>query len=206
MESASRDPTFINLDSTNSEEELVVESSLGCTTDCSTSEDRRRGLVNVTSENDQFQVLFEPAATCTASTRSDEIPENFIHQGHTDITREFVQRKKDYRYDIFNKVAFILSICYIFSKSAIMCVCTISLSITLNSWSGPRFNLRRSFFENIFGGIPPDPLVLACFACWLCFAQYQYLKYFIYVIASSRTAYIPNHQLLPLPLTMVWTN
>ena len=33
--------------------------------------------MNVTSENDQFQVLLESAATCTASTRSDEIPEKF---------------------------------------------------------------------------------------------------------------------------------
>ena len=77
MKSASRDPTFINLDSTDSEGELVVESSLGCTTDCSTSEDCRQGLMNVTNETDQFQVSFEPAATCTASTQSDEIPEKF---------------------------------------------------------------------------------------------------------------------------------
>ena len=41
VESASRDPTFINLDSTDSEGEAVVESSLGCTTDCSTREDCR---------------------------------------------------------------------------------------------------------------------------------------------------------------------
>ena len=77
VESASGDPSFINLDSTDSEAEFVVESSLGCTTDCSTSEECRRGLVNVTSENDQFQVSFEPAATCAASTRSDEIPDKF---------------------------------------------------------------------------------------------------------------------------------
>ena len=51
MESASGNPSFINLYSTDSEGELVVESSLGCTTDCSTSEDCRQ---NVTSENDQF--------------------------------------------------------------------------------------------------------------------------------------------------------
>ena len=31
----------------------------------------------ITSENDQFQVSFEPAATYTASTRSDEFPEKF---------------------------------------------------------------------------------------------------------------------------------
>ena len=86
MESASGDPSFINLDSTDSEGELIVESSLGC-------------LVNVTSKNDQFQVLFEPAATCAASTQSYKIPESFIHQGNTDIIREFVQRKKDCRYE-----------------------------------------------------------------------------------------------------------
>ena len=56
VESASGDPSFINLDSTDSKGELVIESSLGCTTDCSTSADCRRGLVNVTSENNQFQV------------------------------------------------------------------------------------------------------------------------------------------------------
>ena len=71
MESASGNLTFINLDSTDSEGELIVESSLSCTTDCSTSEDCRRGLVNVTSENDRFRFL--PAA----STQSDEIPEKF---------------------------------------------------------------------------------------------------------------------------------
>ena len=52
VETASRDPTFINLDSTDSKGELVVESSLGCTIDCSTSEDCRQGLMNVTSEAD----------------------------------------------------------------------------------------------------------------------------------------------------------
>ena len=76
-ESVSGDPSFINLDSTDSEGELIVESSLGYITDCSTSEDCSRGLVNVTSENDQFQVSFEPAATGAASTRSNEIPEKF---------------------------------------------------------------------------------------------------------------------------------
>ena len=52
VESAMGDPSFIHLDSTDSEGELIVESSL----DCSTSEDCRQGLMNVTSENDQFQV------------------------------------------------------------------------------------------------------------------------------------------------------
>ena len=45
--------------------------------------------MNVTSENDQFQVLLEPAATCTASTRSDEIPEKF----HPPSTYKFPKRK-----------------------------------------------------------------------------------------------------------------
>ena len=87
MESALENPSFVNLDSTDSEGKLVVESSLGCMTDCSTSEDCRRGLVNVTSENDQFQS--SPAATCTASTRSDEIPEKF----HPPSTYKFPNTK-----------------------------------------------------------------------------------------------------------------
>ena len=89
MQSALGDPSFINIDSTDSEGELVVESSLGCTTDCSTSEHCRRGLMYVTSEYDQFQVFFEPAATCTASTQSDEIPEKF----HPPNTCKFPKHK-----------------------------------------------------------------------------------------------------------------
>ena len=30
-------------------------------------------------------------------------------------------------------------------------------------------------FKISWGGMPPDPLVIACFACWLCFAQQSYL-------------------------------
>ena len=123
MESASGDPSFINLDSTDSEGELVIESSLGCTTDCSNSEDHRQGLVNVIGENYQFQVSFEPAATCAARTQSDEIPKSFIHQGHTDIAREFVQRKKDYRYEIFNTEGCIFSQCMLhFLVKVLLCV------------------------------------------------------------------------------------
>ena len=43
VKSALGGPSFINLDSTDSKGELVIESSLGCTTDYSTSEDCRRG-------------------------------------------------------------------------------------------------------------------------------------------------------------------
>ena len=45
--------------------------------------------MNVTSKNDQFQVLFEPADTCTTSTRSNEIPEKF----HPPNTCKFPKRK-----------------------------------------------------------------------------------------------------------------
>ena len=81
-----------------------------------------------------------------------------------------------------------------------MCVWTISLSITLNSWSGPRFNLRMSFLKIFLGGMPPDPLVLAC---WLCFAQYRYLKYFIAIFYCFLQNCLPNHQLLHPPLYMM---
>ena len=101
MESASGNRSFINLDSTDSEGGLVVESSLGCMTDCSTSEDCRRGFVNVTSENDQFQS--SPAATCAASTRSDEIPEKF----HPPSTYKFPNHKFG---TFFSKRAFMLRI------------------------------------------------------------------------------------------------
>ena len=126
MELASGDPSFINLDSTDSEGEVVVESSLGCTTDCSINEDRcTRGLVNATSsvisENDQFQVSFEPAATCAASTRIDEIPEKFhppstykfpkCKFGNTVITERSFQSRwcdtyKWLHYDKVNDAAF----------------------------------------------------------------------------------------------------
>ena len=45
--------------------------------------------MNVTSENDQLQVSFEPAATWAASTRSDEIPEKF----HPPSRYKFPKRK-----------------------------------------------------------------------------------------------------------------
>ena len=44
---------------------------------------------SVISENDQFQVSFEPAATCAASTQIDEIPEKF----HPPSTYKFPKHK-----------------------------------------------------------------------------------------------------------------
>ena len=32
------------------------------------------------------------------------------------------------------------------------------------------------FFKNFLGGMPPDPLALACFACWVCFAHLHHQK------------------------------
>ena len=48
VESASGVPSqFVNLGSTDSKGELSVESSLGCMTDCSTSENCKQGPTNV---------------------------------------------------------------------------------------------------------------------------------------------------------------
>ena len=32
------------------------------------------------------------------------------------------------------------------------------------------------FFKFSWGGMPPDPLALACFACWMCFAHLHHQK------------------------------
>ena len=84
--------------------------------------------MNVTSETDQFQVSFEPAA----STRSDEIPGKF----HPPSTYKFPKCKFG---TLFSKSAILyyysttpIIVSTFFSKGAIMYVCTISLSITLN--------------------------------------------------------------------------
>ena len=58
--------------------------------------------MNVTSENDQFQILLEPAATCTASTRSDEIPEKF----HPPST--YIQISKTQVWNIFSKSVIVI--------------------------------------------------------------------------------------------------
>ena len=31
---------------------------------------------------------------------------------------------------------------------------------------------EHTIFKIFLGGMPPDPLAIACFACWLCFAQH----------------------------------
>ena len=48
----------------------------------------------------------------------------------------------------------------------------IQYSIWLWPWNVTKFNLRASIFLNFPGGMPPAPLKLACYTCWLCFAQY----------------------------------
>ena len=50
----------------------------------------------------------------------------------------------------------------------LLCTC-------LSSENALTCNLRACNFQNFLGGMPPDPLVIACFACWLCFAQQSYL-------------------------------
>ena len=95
--------------------------------------------MNVTSKlNDQFQVSFEPAA----STQSNEVLEKF----HPPSTYKFPKHKFE----------------TLFSKSAIMCVCTISLSITsvalLKKTEVVPDSISEGCFLKIFlGGMPPDP-------------------------------------------------
>ena len=52
-----------------------------------------------------------------------------------------------------------------------------------------RFNLRASIF---LGGMPPDPLALACYACWLCFTQLHIAT------ITHYTKYVPHFNHVPL--------
>ena len=47
----------------------------------------------------------------------------------------------------------------------------------------------QSHFQNFPTGMPPNPLVIACFACWLCFVQQSYT----YVCTCAYNFKFENH-------------
>ena len=51
------------------------------------------------------------------------------------------------------------------------------LTAIIKSWNAPKFNLWVPAFPTFPGGMPPNTLALACFACWLYFAQYIVIAY-----------------------------
>ena len=49
---------------------------------------------------------------------------------------------------------------------------------------------EHAIFKIFLGGMPPDPLAIACFACWLCFAQHtRQASSWKLVTKISRAAY-----------------
>ena len=52
------------------------------------------------------------------------------------------------------------------------------------------------FFKIFLGGMPPDPLALACFACWVCFAHLHHQKGPLFLkknLPTLSSAYGPEH-------------
>ena len=59
----------------------------------------------------------------------------------------------------------------------------------------PKSISEHVIFKIFLGGMPPDPLALACFTCWLCFAQHSQIP------CNSEYVWPPSVKHLPMPMT-----